>query len=92
MEGLGFNGYALSLRNATGRDLVVQATVAQAKQLLAFRHLPAPDDVTLHALIDGGISIAQLHCAGDFLDEIEATTGRVNGAMSARGFVPSTVR
>ncbi len=88
VDGLGFNGYALSLRNAEGRDLIVQATVAQAKQLLAYKHLPAPDDLVLYQLIDGGISVAQLYCAGDFLDEIEATIGRVNGAMSSRGFVP----
>jgi hypothetical protein len=86
--GLGANGYVLSLPYDQGLQLIAHQTALQAADLLAWKGLPAPPFDDLVALITAGIEGARALCRPDFMDEIEATIGRVNGRLSAEGISP----
>lgn len=82
-------GFALMLPPDQGIPLVAAANAAQAEGLLG---LPpgALDPVRpmLAAIAEYGIWRGMQLCAPDFLDEIGAMIGRVNGQTSARGISP----
>jgi len=89
VEGLGLNGYVLTLPYDVGMPLIAYQTAVQAIDYLAFRGIPPPSDpMELVPLIAAGIEGGRALCRPDFLGEIQATIGRVNGRMSSRGISP----
>ena len=92
VAGLGANGYLLSLPYEQAKPVLALQTAFAAQKYLAWRFPglfnPMPTVAQLEPLVEQGLDGAMALCAPDFMDEIEATIGRVNGQMSSRGIVP----
>ena len=82
-QGLLLNGLALAQPNA--RELLAGFIAAQAKVFLPG---PFPPDEQLVALIDKALLLGMYLNAPDYLGELEATRGWVNGRLSSRGISP----
>ncbi len=92
VAGLGQNGQLLAAPYEVGMPILAYQTAVQAQQYLTWRYpelFPEPPPLSLLVpLVEIGIDAAMQLCAPDFMDEIEATIGRVNGEMSSRGITP----
>jgi hypothetical protein len=86
---LGATGFVLTLPREVAIQAIATATASRAENFLG---LPPgalePIRPQLVALCAGGIQGGILLTQDDFLDEIDATIGRVNGKMSSLGISP----
>ncbi len=76
-------GWALSQENAL--DLVAGGLARQGAAYLVSQGYPPVPEELLTQFAGQGIMAAMSLCAGDFQDEINATTGWVNGRLSSAG-------
>ncbi len=94
VEGLGANGYVLTLPPPVAKAALAHQLAVEGRAYLAWRYAgvpgfdPPPPGELLEQLANVGLDAAMSVCAPDFMDEIEATTGWVNGRMSSKGLVP----
>ncbi|HET8538749.1 MAG TPA: hypothetical protein VFL83_02635 [Anaeromyxobacter sp.] len=92
VEGLGANGYVLTLPYAVAKPLIAAQLAREGQEYLAWKYAGLlPPDLPFDLLVrlaEAGLDAAMPLCAPDFMDEIEATTGWVNGRMSALGIAP----
>ncbi len=78
-------GWALGQSNAL--DLVAAGLAHQGAGYLALKGIPPIPEPVLAQVAKQGIMAAMSLCAADFQDEIQATTGWVNGKLSSAGIV-----
>ncbi len=94
VQGLAANGYVLTLPLPIAKAALAHQLALVGQEYLAWRYAgvpgfdPPPPVELLEQLANAGLDAAMYVCAPDFLDEIEATTGWVNGRMSSSGLVP----
>lgn len=88
VAGLAQNGQALAVPFEYGLPAIAWATAEQSASYLEYKGLPPPPPEQLYPLIVQGILQAMDLCRPDFMAEISATTGRVNGKMSSLGIRP----
>lgn len=98
VAGLGANGWVLTLPYDVGKPLIAHLLATEAQEYLAWKYAgvpgfdPPPPLELLEALASVGLDAARALCAPDFMAEIEATIGYVNGRMSAEGIFPAAPR
>jgi hypothetical protein len=80
-------GYGWALTQDNALDLVAQGLALQGLAYFESKGMPAPPQQLLEEIAKQGIMAAMWLCAGDFQDEISATTGWVNGRLSSKGIV-----
>jgi hypothetical protein len=86
---LSATGFALGLPTPVAIQAIAQSAAASAEGLLRLPpHALDPIRPQLIALCAAGIQGGMALTQADFLDEIEATIGRVNGKMSSLGISP----
>ncbi len=95
VQSLAANGWVLTLPLPVAKAALAHQLAVEGRNYLAWRYAgvpgfdPPPAVELLEALANAGLDAAMYVCAPDFMDEIEATTGWVNGQMSSRGVVPA---
>ncbi len=90
VQRLGANGYVLTLPLPYAKAVLAHQLALDGQGYLAWRYpgFPVPPLEQLEALASAGLDAAMSVCAPDFMDEIEATGGWVNGRMSWSGISP----
>lgn len=94
VQGLGANGYVLTLPFDVAKAALAHQLAVEGRNYLAWRYAgvpgfdPPPPVELLERLANAGLDAAMYVCAPDFMDELEATVGWVNGRMSSNGIFP----
>lgn len=88
VAGLAANGQVLAVPLEYGLPAIAWATALQSASYLEYKGLPAPPPEQLLPLILQGIQAGMELCRPDFMAELSATIGRVNGKMSSIGISP----
>ena len=94
VQGLGANGYVLTLPFDVAKAALAHQLAVEGRNYLAWRYAgvpgfdPPPPVELLEQLANVGLDAAMYVCAPDFMDELEATVGWVNGRMSSNGIFP----
>jgi hypothetical protein len=92
VQGLGLNGQVLMLPLEQAKPLIAHQLAVEGAGFLAYQYPglfdPPPPHELLEALAGAGVDVAMAVCAPDFLGELEATIGWVNGRMSSSGVKP----
>jgi hypothetical protein len=94
VESLAANGYVLTLPFPVAKAALAHQLAVEGRNYLAWRYAgvpgfdPPPPLELLEALANAGLDAAVYVCAPDFMDEIEATVGFVNGRMSSGDIFP----
>jgi hypothetical protein len=94
VQGLAANGYVLTLPFDVAKAALAHQLAVEGRNYLAWRYAgvpgfdPPPPVELLEQLANAGLDVAMFVCAPDYMDELEATVGWVNGRMSSNGISP----